>query len=231
MNFTERKLLLQDYPVSAEWVDRIPEKLWKNCSVLRIAREKTIFSKEDKSSYFYFICSGTVMVFNPDMLGNEVNVVFVNQGATLGEMEILLGKPRLIYGAKAYTDCVLLRMLAADFTFCVEQVPGFAGMVMRILAEKLQQSSMNTMQYHQMGAKSRLKLLLGSHGPGVVTQTRKELAEACGVSERTVQRAVQALKEEKLLSVEHGKIVLTQEQVERLFREAHAERENMEGFD
>ena len=28
------------------------------------------------------------MVFNPDMLGNEVNVVFVNQGATLGEMEI-----------------------------------------------------------------------------------------------------------------------------------------------
>lgn len=76
------------------------------------------------------------MVFNLDMLGNEVNVVFVNQGATLGEMEILLGKSRLIYGAKAYTDCVLLRMLAADFTFCVEQIPGFTGMVMRILAEK-----------------------------------------------------------------------------------------------
>ena len=59
-------------------------------------------------------------------------------------------------------------------------------------------------------------MLLAQHGQGRISDTREELAEACGVSVRTINRAITALKGEGLIAVDRGKIVVQQEQLEQL---------------
>ena len=167
------------------------------------------------------------MISNMDDLGNEANVVFVQEGATVGEVEALLKRKDVLFGAKAYTECVLLRMPVVDFDYIKATYSNFSNHLAEMLANKIYLSSINTIQYQQMEAITRLKRLLGNCEPGRVRQTRRELGDACGVSERTIQRVVKKMYEEGYLSLERGKIVLTEKQLDLIRKE---NRQKLSGF-
>lgn len=216
MNFDEYKSFILKYPVMEDWFGKLPEKAFANCDVSYFPHDKVIFSKDDEIRYVYFVCSGVVTISNIDVLGNEINVVFVQEGSIIGELEVILKKNRFFFGVKAYSDSVLFRMPVADFSYIISTYPDFANRLSETLAQKVYLSSVRIIQYGQIETVSRLKLLLENYPPGRIMQTRKELAMACGVTERTMQRAVQSLCDNGLLSIERGKIVLSEEQLRHI---------------
>ena len=143
-------------------------------------------------------------------------VVFVQAGSTVGEMEAMLNIHNLIYSAKAFTSCALLEVPLNTFRNWIRSDRNISEKLAMVLAEKLYRASASTVQYQYMSANRRLKMLLAQHGQGRISDTREELAEACGVSVRTINRAITALKGEELITMERGKIVIQQEQLEKL---------------
>ena len=63
---------------------------------------------------------------------------------------------------------------------------------------------------------TRFKIYLVDCGEGKIQDTREKLAEICGVSVRTINRVIVELKNENLLHLEKGKLILEEEQIKRI---------------
>ena len=81
-----------------------------------------------------------------------------------------------------------------------------------MLAHKLYAASFQSAQYTSLDATTRLASVLTQMEPGLVGYTREELAEACSVSLRTVNRGIKKLQEMGALSRQRGKIIISERQ-------------------
>lgn len=212
--FNKRNLIAR-YPAMADWIGNLPSEVAARCTVTRYPRGKMLFFRGDEIERVYLICSGTVLISTSDLDGSEKCVVFSGEGEIVGEMEALLHCKSLFYSAKAFTDCVLLEIPLDAFEQWVAIDASLCRNLMYALAGKLLHSSESTVQYQNLTARLRLMNLLAHHEPGIVRETRLALAEACGVSERTIYRAVAEMAARGELSLRRGKIVLTQAQIDR----------------
>lgn len=215
LDIRNRKLM-EKYPVIREWIRNLPVEQLNLCRPVEYERGDIIFRRGWEIRYVYLVLRGSVIISSSNINGNEMCVVFVQEGSTVGEMEAMLNIHNLIYSAKAFTACALLEVPLHVFRNWIRSDRIISEKLAMVLAEKLYRASASTVQYQYMSADRRLKMLLAQHGQGRISDTREELAEACGVSVRTINRAVTALKEEGLIMVERGKIVMQQEQLEQL---------------
>lgn len=75
------------------------------------------------------------------------------------------------------------------------------------------QAGSTTARYQHYEAAMRVKMFLAEKGVGRVKDTRSALAEACGVSERTINRAVASLEKDGYISINRGEIDISQQQL------------------
>lgn len=174
---------------------------------------ENIFRRGDSIYSVYLICKGTVIISSAGINGDEMGVVFVQAGATVGEMEVLADIRYLVYSAKAYTECVLYEIPSKVFKYWLDCDIRICRKLISVLAQKLYRSSSATALYQHYEAATRVKMFLAEKGVGRVKDTRSALAEACGVSERTINRAVASLEKEGYISVCRGKIEISQQQL------------------
>ena len=174
---------------------------------VRVARGEAILRSGDSLKYVYIVRSGKIMIFSTGENGQDSKVVMVPEGGIVGEMEALAGVERIVYSARAPME-PFLRWVRGDAAACW-------GLT-RVLAEKLCAASLQSCQYTSSNAMQRLVFQLRQIGAGRVSYTRQELAEACSVSLRTVNRCVKRLHDEGLISMSRGKIEIDQSQLEAL---------------
>lgn len=156
------------------------------------------------------------MISSSNLNGNEMSIVFVKQGYSVGEMEVLIKKENLFYNAKAFSKSVLLEIPAKAFKHWIDTDTVACRKIATVLAEKLYSASSSTVEYKHLEATMRVKMLLSNYGQGRVQETKEELAEACGVSERTIHRVLTKLLKEKLISRKKGKIEISETQLESI---------------
>jgi CRP-like cAMP-binding protein len=95
-----------------------------------------IFTEGQPGDVMYTVAAGKV-----DILVNRNVIETVEPGGIFGEMALIDNRPRSAT-AVAQTDCKLLPINRTLFVFLVQETPGFALQVMRVMADRLR--SMNT---------------------------------------------------------------------------------------
>lgn len=193
-----------------------PDWLMAESRTMRIPRGETLLCSDDAPKYVYIVRSGRIMIFSTGTNGQENKVVMVPEGSIVGEMEAIAGTERIVYSARALVDSELVRMPLEPFLRWVRGDVEACWGLTRVLAEKLCAAALQSSHYTNSDAVQRLTAQLVQLGAGSVNFTRQELAEACSVSLRTVNRCVKRLREEGLIGLSRGKIEISQGQLAAL---------------
>lgn len=216
MKKDDKEKFMKEFPALEYWIKNMPDTYLTPCRLRLYKRGEVIFRSGDTPKCVYIICNGIGMVSSSNNQGNEMQVVYVKERTTLGEMEAILKLKSMKYSANAFTDCTVLEIpyvyfnewISTDFNACKKLNDMFA--------EKLYQSSSTIEQYNYLKTETRLKMLFINNGAGTIKETREELAKACGVNVRTIYRIMNKLAKDNLVIMSHGKIILTEKQIEQL---------------
>ena len=200
----------------SELISHMDDDMWSRCSLHKILRDSTIFESGDPLREVYILCEGTVIISSLSFEGNQERIVFVDKGQIIGEMEALAGEKNLVYNAKAYTQCEMLKISVSDFLEWIKKDKYICNVVIKVLATKLLVSAKEKSSYINFSGVMRLANFLIYETPGKISKTRLELAEICNVSARTVNRSRDQLKKEGYINLNKGKIYISKEQREIL---------------
>lgn len=193
-----------------------PDWLMAESRTVRIPRGEMLLRSGDALKYVYIVLRGRIMIFSIGSNGQENKVVMVSEGGIVGEMEAIAGTERIVYSARAFAESELVRMPMESFLRWVRGDAEACWGLTQVLAEKLCAAALQSSHYTNSNAMQRLIAQLAQLGAGRVSYTRQELAEACSVSLRTVNRCVKKLREEGLIGLSRGKIEISQGQLAAL---------------
>lgn len=216
MNIEDKAEIMNRYQVIADMISGMPEKIWAGCRMASLQRGEMLFQRADNVTHVYILCSGTVVISSEALSGNEMRVVFVGEGNTIGEMEALASETSMVYNARAYTPCDVIKLSIKSFLEWIDCDHSLCRIMATILAKKLHVASIEASEYTRYDAIVRIATLIYSEKCGLLDMTRQELAETCGVSVRTINRCIKRLKTEGLISISRGKIFVSAEQKELL---------------
>jgi CRP/FNR family transcriptional regulator, cyclic AMP receptor protein len=216
MNAEHKTEITNRYPVIADIIAGMPAKIWAECRIVNLQKGEVLFEWGDNVTHVYILCSGTVVVSSQAKSGNEMRVVFVKEGNAIGEMEALASEMNMVYNARAYNSCQMILLPVKSFLEWIDADPSICRMMLGAMAKKLHIAANEVSEYTQYDAIVRISTLIYSEDCGRMAMTRRELAETCAVSVRTINRCLQRLKSEKLIGIKRGKIFVTPEQKELL---------------
>jgi CRP/FNR family cyclic AMP-dependent transcriptional regulator len=97
---------------------------------------EVIFKEGEKSAEAYILLSGTLEVRK----GNEKIAELSENGLFIGEMAVLIGKPRTAT-VVAKTDCVLGIVTKENFSTMVQKMPTVAFKLAKSIAERLEETT------------------------------------------------------------------------------------------
>ncbi|MFZ2162418.1 MAG: cyclic nucleotide-binding domain-containing protein [Sideroxyarcus sp.] len=95
---------------------------------------QTLFHEGERGNLMYVIMSGTAMI----LVNNRV-VEITEAGAIVGEMAMIEDATRTAT-VVAKSECMLLPIGIERFNLLVQQTPGFALHVMRVIADRLRKT-------------------------------------------------------------------------------------------
>jgi CRP-like cAMP-binding protein len=188
---------------------RIPDWLEASSRTVNYKQGQFLYHQNKELDWIYVVQRGSVSILYDNAKGQEVMVVLVPEGGTVGEMEAMVGVGGVMYSAKAHTDCELIALPVREFLRWVETDLDACKQLSRLLALKLYAASSQSAHYLSFDAMDRLIAALCASVPGVVRYTRLELAETCSVSVRTINRCVKKLASGGEISLQRGKIVIS----------------------
>ena len=122
---------------------------------------------------------------------------------------------------RAAKDCKLLKIPSKSYMRWIRHDENALFLRMKNIMATLTSERMVDREYIFMNCRERLAdYLIKSYENGQkdgslrhrVAKTQAELADRIGYNVRSIQRSIAALEKEELISVENGKITLTQEQ-------------------
>lgn len=193
-----------------------PQWLKDVSRTMRVAKGEQVLQRDGLLKYVYLVRRGRINILNIGENGQENKVVTVYEGGIVGEMEAIAGVERSVYAARAFEDSELLRIPVEAFIRWVHSDISVCWDLTRVLAGKLCAASVQSSQYTNSDATQRLVMQLVQLGPGRISYTRQELAEACSASLRTVNRCVKKLREDGLIGLSRGKIEISRSQLAAL---------------
>lgn len=99
---------------------------------IEIKRGATLFKEGDKGQHMYVLIEGAA-----EITINGIQFEQCKPGTFVGEMAVIDGSLRFAT-VTALSDCKFVTIDAKRFHFLVEESPGFAIDVMRVMAQRLQ---------------------------------------------------------------------------------------------
>lgn len=201
-------------PELNEYLKHMPQEL-NNRYWIRYYPEGTIIHQKDELlDYFGIVCEGSHRVINEFENGNIYMIERNDPVDFVGEVTILAGKARTSVTIETLTACTVLYFSRKDFENWISQDIHFLRLVSGKVAYKLYRSSYNR------GSKLFYPpqyLLLDylikyldeeKKGFGTIPKTRQQLYEETGISVKTINRTIQKLKSDNLVSTVKGKLHL-----------------------
>lgn len=162
----------------------------------------------------YFIISGTVKVYVPQLDGREVTVNLMGPGDTVGEMSVIDNTGR---SASVVTleETKVLWMSREDFQEAFHTMPNLSENLLRTLSMRLRNTTENIQAYASLDIPGRIaRQILAIAGTYGQTQpegiyiplrlTQNDIAELVGASRKRVNQVFVILKREGVLAVDAG---------------------------
>jgi len=107
----------------------------KNVNIRGYPKGSVIFKEGDQSKEMYVVIEGDVKI-----LKGGKRIAALGKDQIFGEMALVDKSPRSA-SAVALTDCKLVAVDESQFTAMVQNTPGFALQVMRIMVERLRDTT------------------------------------------------------------------------------------------
>ncbi|MFC1706271.1 GAF domain-containing protein [Planctomycetota bacterium] len=106
----------------------------------RFAKDEELLSVEDAASSFYVITSGSVLIYLIDRSGEQVNIIVLGPGESIGEMSYFWGGQRSA-NARALNDVSVLEIDFVDFERCLKSGQQLAFGFLELVAARLRDSN------------------------------------------------------------------------------------------
>lgn len=216
--------LIRKYPKVEPYIRNMPEEIRKRYTIRTFPPGSIIHQKQFALDYFGIVCNGDHRCIN-EFENGSIFMIEKNEAVDfIGEVTILAGMEETSVTIQALTACTVLMISRKDFESWIEQDIGFLRMVAQKVAYKLYRSSYRRGERLFYPPSFLMLDYLLKHGkdygikagrPMTVKKTRQELCEELGMTVKTINRTIGRLKEDGLVSIQKGKMVVDYEQYER----------------
>lgn len=219
--FTEiiQKLEKEQFQYLNKLFENCPEEVIRNMRHIEIPKNYTLIQSGTPCECVYIILKGRASGLDFQMVGNVYMFMEYSEPEILGDCEVFGDIKDYRVTIRSLTACELLVVPAAVYLRWMQQDIGSLFMRIRNLMRTLTTQTSDERKYRFLDCKKRLTLYLIEVFERVparnfckLKKTQSELAERVGFTVRTIQRNVQSMEKEGMITTESGKICMTKDQ-------------------
>lgn len=213
------------------WFNQLPDgvidKLVEQCKVKTLKKSQILHARNDTADGFYCVLDGRIRVSNVNSEGKEMVLTWLSKGAWFGEISLFDGLPRT-HDAHADQDTSLLMLPNSAFQKLLKEQPQLYPHFMRLLCQRIRATFSLIDETGGLSLKGQLakRLLLLCNGLSQTNAAEKisrvkisqeSLAQMINSSRQTVNKLLNELKRENIITSAYGKIeILDFSQLEKL---------------
>lgn len=190
----------------------------------KVFKKKTeVFAEGDTPAYVFLVKSGNVKIFKSHPDGKELIITIAKANDYFG-FESILGFGTYTESAVAMEDSELIFIPRQDFIALIHSKPEVSGVFISLLCQKVKEkeSQLLNLAYNsvrQRTAEALLKVFQIKAPEKKLSISRDDLAKMVGTASESVIRVLSDFKEEGLIDIETGKvIILKPEKLEKVVR-------------
>lgn len=206
----------------SHWFESLPksvmEQLLKLAKVKKLESGHLLHRKHDQADGLYCVLSGKIRVSNMTRDGKELVLTWLQPGSWFGEISLFDGLPRT-HDAHAEQASEVLKITNLDFSRLLLKHPELYPHFMRLLCQRIRTTFSLIDETGSLSLKgqlcSRILLLaqgLESQAPPNQNISLRISQEALALmlhsSRQTVNKLLQALQKDKLITVQYGQLTL-----------------------
>lgn len=213
--------VFQNDPEFRRYLAHLPDDLLQCATVVEYPANTTLFHKFDPMDHIFILIHGEVQVVREYSNGNYYSFAKLERFDFLGDLAILSGHMVSAVTSITISNTKLVCIPTSDFLKAIEKDITLLMLCVRNLAGKMFQTSINSGRYIYINGLDKLKRYLVAYYERYSTtknvamkidKTYQQMATEIGISVKTVSRSIRTLKENGLISIRKGKIVLSSEQ-------------------
>lgn len=200
-----------------------PDYVIEHMRYMKIAGNQTLIHAGTACEQVYVLLKGEMRGLDFQKVGNVYSFTGFSETEVIGDYEVFGDFKEYRVSVRAITECELLAIPASVYLRWMKGDIEAIFMRTQSLMYTLTEKNSEERKFHFMSCRDRLILYLVEVYERVpdrtfckVKKTQPELARRTGFTVRTVQRAIQSLKNDGLITTESGKICMNQVQYERL---------------
>ncbi len=209
---------LKDVDIFQDLTHEEVEALGKHAPMRTVPADTTFFSPEDPSEVLFILKSGRVRLYRLSEEGKALTTAIIEAGTIFGEMAIL-GQGMHDSFAESMTPCVLCLMSRDDVRELLLGDLRIALRITEIMGRRLLEAERRLSDFAFKSLPERivtLLLTLAERQPGrffrasrvEVPYTHEQLAEMVGTHRETVTKVLNELREQGLIELKRGTVVL-----------------------
>lgn len=222
MQIDQLKLLLLKNNWFSQLPDDVVDQLVAISKSKHLAKGQRLHAKNDPPEGLYCVIKGKIRVSNVSQEGREMVLTWLEPGSWFGEISLFDGLPRT-HDSHAETETELLMIPTASFHELLEKRTDLYPHFMRLLCGRIRATFALIDETGSLSLKGQLAkrlLLLANRFGQQIDEARKEhisisqetLAHMLNSSRQTVNKLLQELQQEKIISVHYGQISILDEQ-------------------
>lgn len=216
--------LRKEVPELENYLKYMPKELEQRYWIKTYAPGVIIHQKDYELEYFGIIARGEHRVINEFQNGNVFMIEKNEPIDFVGEVTILAGMPKTSVTIETLTETTVFYISRKDFEDWIAKDIHFLRLVAHKIAYKLYRSSYNRgarlfypPQFILLDYVLRAAAMekVEKTGHIIIKKTRQQLYEECGITVKTLNRTIKKLEEDRVISVEKGKITMNLEEYKR----------------
>ncbi len=217
-----------------ELLGNAPSNVKEKYTTQKFKKEKIFMYENDEVKNIYILCEGTINFTVQLEEGKtlEVGTITITKNNKkidnknfhiIGYLEVLSGVQQIATTVQAVTDCTCIKMSVETFKYWLQNDINLSLVLNKIMAQDFIEIMNN---HSQVLLENSFNNILHSiiewsknscnNDNIIIVKKRQQIANELGMSLRSVYRNLQQLKNEKLISTSGSKIMITNEQLEKI---------------
>ena len=203
-------------------LDHMPDSIRRQTTRRVFLPGESVVRKGELADHVFLLTKGSLRVSNEFASGQRFTFGSLEVPDLIGDLEVLAGQKSYAASNEAVSACEVIAMSAETFLQWMHSDNEFALAVAQLLAAKMYPTSNEAGRVKFLPSLDRLHAYLIKRLGTIQTDlfilhtSRQQIADDIGTSVKTVNRGVSKLREAGLISLNRGKITITEEQQQAL---------------
>ncbi len=206
------------------YLQMLPPELHPYVQVVHFEKNQIVVRKGEPTVAAYLLTEGELNVQTEFENGSYYSFANIIPGRFASDLEVLAGRSVNAVTLVAKTDSTALKIPLDQFVRCIEENHAFLRFIARGICNAMYETSYEQGQNLYKNSSEKLIHYILRYGESHnatgrsfrITVIRQNIAAELGVTVKTVNRAVNALHERELLNLEHGKMVISPDQYQKM---------------